>query len=315
MTPIKQASSDKAIKFWSLASVVSLFGLIVLGGIVRVTESGLGCPDWPFCHGKAIPSTDPSTIIEYTHRVFAAFTGLILLITAGLVWRKYRPHHLLLRPMIFAVLLLVIQIILGGLTVITELEEFLVMAHLTAAEILLALMLMIAVVAWVGLQPKPLSNPVIHSTKGVSLYIMAAPVMTFAIIISGAYVQASGATGACGESWPLCLGELFPGGKLAGIHMLHRVISLIGGLVIFAALLSAWNMRQKIQGIKITAILIASIFLSQMLIGGINIHLAFHQATNILHLALATLIWGLLVILATLSYLKPGPLTGGQYSD
>ena len=133
------------LRAWSLASVIFLLGLIILGGVVRITDSGLGCPDWPFCHGKVIPSSDPATLIEYSHRMVAAVTGLIIVVTGFVIWRSHRKERLLTSPIILAILLLIVQVILGWITVRTELNEWLVMAHLTVAQSVLALMIVIAV--------------------------------------------------------------------------------------------------------------------------------------------------------------------------
>ena len=126
------------LRAWSLASVIFLLGLIILGGVVRITDSGLGCPDWPFCHGKVIPSSDPATLIEYSHRMVAAVTGLIIVVTGFVIWRSHRKERLLTSPIILAILLLIVQVILGWITVRTELNEWLVMAHLTVAQSVLA---------------------------------------------------------------------------------------------------------------------------------------------------------------------------------
>ena len=54
---------------------------IALGGVVRVTGSGLGCPDWPLCHGRPYPAADIHSIIEYSHRTVGTFTGVLLIVT------------------------------------------------------------------------------------------------------------------------------------------------------------------------------------------------------------------------------------------
>src|SRR5213080_5202571 len=67
---------------------------IALGGVVRVTGSGLGCPDWPLCHGRPYPAADVHSIIEYSHRTVGTVTGILLIVTvvsAWIVFRRTRP--------------------------------------------------------------------------------------------------------------------------------------------------------------------------------------------------------------------------------
>src|SRR2546423_13063865 len=66
---------------------------IALGGVVRVTGSGLGCPDWPLCHGRPYPAADVHSIIEYSHRTVGAVTGVLLLATVVLAWLVFRHQR------------------------------------------------------------------------------------------------------------------------------------------------------------------------------------------------------------------------------
>ena len=78
-----------------LVTLVATFLLIVLGGIVRVSDSGLGCGPagsgfhgWPLCEGDVIPGLDINTVIEYSHRTLASIVGLLMLAIAVLAWRR-----------------------------------------------------------------------------------------------------------------------------------------------------------------------------------------------------------------------------------
>src|SRR5438132_8385281 len=66
---------------------------IALGGVVRVTGSGLGCPDWPLCNGRPYPAADVHSIIEYSHRTVGAVTGILLIATVVLAWTVFRPQR------------------------------------------------------------------------------------------------------------------------------------------------------------------------------------------------------------------------------
>ena len=314
-TSIRHERAGGALRALTLASVLALFALITLGGVVRITDSGLGCPDWPFCHGKVLPSTDAATPIEYSHRMVAAITGLLIFATALVIWRSHRSERWLLRPVTIAVFLLIVQVVLGGITVQTELNDGLVMAHLAVAEALLAVMIVVSVVTWSGLPSVTRSESgQRHKMQRPTLVLMAG-VATFGLILTGAYVQASGATGACGDSWPLCDGELLPGGRLAMIHMLHRILSLAVGVAIVAGVLQAWSLRDRQPFLKIAALAVAGLFVAQMAVGGINVLMAFNQATNVLHISAATAVWASLVLLAALAYPVPAANLGGSDAD
>src|SRR5688500_7861489 len=86
-----------------------VFGLIVLGGIVRATDSGLGCPDWPRCHGSFMPRCETATLIEYSHRLTASIAGLLVLAILVWTWRSYRRVPALLYPAILTFVLLLFQ--------------------------------------------------------------------------------------------------------------------------------------------------------------------------------------------------------------
>ncbi|MBA2556766.1 MAG: COX15/CtaA family protein, partial [Chloroflexi bacterium] len=135
-------------RFQRLAFITALatFGLVVVGGIVRVTDAGLGCPDWPFCYGQLIPSLgDDKAWIEWMHRTLAAVIGFLVLGLAvlGLRQRRERPGLAVLS--VAALVLTGFQAWLGKVTVETGNSAGSVTAHLAAAMLLLGLLIAIAV--------------------------------------------------------------------------------------------------------------------------------------------------------------------------
>src|SRR5215467_11658954 len=77
-----------------LLAAIFAYLQIALGGIVRVSGSGLGCPDWPLCHGRPYPPANLSSIIEYSHRTVGAITGVLIIaavVAAWVVFRNRRP--------------------------------------------------------------------------------------------------------------------------------------------------------------------------------------------------------------------------------
>src|SRR3989454_10424859 len=128
------------------ASLLASFLVVVWGGIVRVTGSGLGCPDWPLCHGQFLPSLDPATRIEWTHRFLAITSGIA--VAAMVVWTvaRYRARGPVLGLVIAVAILYPLQAVLGGITVVLELPPEWVTLHLANAELVLATLTALAVV-------------------------------------------------------------------------------------------------------------------------------------------------------------------------
>src|SRR5688500_9172814 len=120
------------------ASLVASFLVVVWGGVVRVTGSGLGCPDWPLCHGQFLPSLDPATRIEWTHRFLAILSGLTA--AAMVLWTfvAYRADRRVLWLAILVAILYPLQAALGAITVLLELPHEWVTLHLANAQLLLA---------------------------------------------------------------------------------------------------------------------------------------------------------------------------------
>src|SRR2546426_8242905 len=125
----------RALVYLSLALT---FLVVVWGGVVRVTGSGLGCPDWPLCHGQFLPSLDPATRIEWTHRFLAITSGIA--VAAMVVWTvaRYRARGPVLGLAIAAAVLYPLQAGLGGVTARLGVSPGGVALHPADARLLLA---------------------------------------------------------------------------------------------------------------------------------------------------------------------------------
>src|SRR5215217_4080854 len=102
-----------ALRRLALLTAIGTYLLIVVGAIVRTTGSGLGCPDWPLCHGQLHPPLEKTAIIEYSHRTAAATVGVLVLATAFVTLRYHREDRTLRWLAIASLPLLCFQAWLG----------------------------------------------------------------------------------------------------------------------------------------------------------------------------------------------------------
>ncbi len=210
----------------TLAAVaaVATYALIVFGGIVRITGSGMGCgDDWPLCNGQLIPPMDFDTLIEYGHRLAALAVSLLVVALATVAWWPRRAA--VRRPLrvlsLLAVLLLVVQVLLGAVTVWLELPPTTVILHFGTA---LALLVVLAVGACIGLAGA--ERPAVRRDRATrTLKTLAA--FAFGVALLGAMVANLDAGPAC-LGFPACNGSWMPrGGGLVHVHWTHRLAAYL----------------------------------------------------------------------------------------
>ena len=128
----------KAFTLLSLATAVSLYILIVIGGLVASTGSGLACPDWPLCNGQVVPTFTTPVIIEYTHRLWTLVVTALVIATLVFAWKKYQWKNKITEFSTLTFILLLGQVILGMVTVDTRTLPLAVTAHLALATLVFA---------------------------------------------------------------------------------------------------------------------------------------------------------------------------------
>src|SRR5260370_12895945 len=118
---------------FAVATALATFCLLVDGGLVSPTESGLACPDWPLCEGKLIPKMVDGKQFEHTHRLVASTVATMTFLLGGMIFKQRGADRLLKRLGVGAAVLVVLQALLGALTVKLALPAWVSSLHLATA--------------------------------------------------------------------------------------------------------------------------------------------------------------------------------------
>ena len=139
--------NDNLLRFFAYGSVLSTYILIVIGGYVTTSNSGLGCGEsWPLCQGAVFPSLkNPEVVIELTHRLFNSVVGVFILGMSIVVWTKYRNASNIVILSTTSLVALIVQVLLGMVTVTSSLNPIVSDAHLALASAILAIVVADAV--------------------------------------------------------------------------------------------------------------------------------------------------------------------------
>ena len=271
--------------FRRLAVVTALFAYlqIALGGVVRVSGSGLGCPDWPLCNGRPYPPANVHSIIEYSHRAVGSVTGVLIIATVVMAWVVFRKRRPLVAWLASASLIGVVgEGILGGIVVAKELSPWLVLVHLGLAMMIIGFLVATAIAAM------PASNGVPDlNFRRLAIVVTAA---TYVMMLIGSTVVASGADSSC-HSWPLCGGGFaldFTGAN--AFTMLHRGAVLVVGLLLLHVLSKAFLRWRSVKGMGPIAVAAIAALVLQVAVGA-GSAITGNAVFDGLHVAIATLVW------------------------
>jgi heme A synthase len=277
----------RSYRMLAWAAAVATYLLIVLGAVVRITGSGLGCGnDWPVCHGHLFPSlSDMRTFIEWNHRLVAAIVTALVTVTAAATW-WYRARAQAGQPVpsragYLALGLLVVQVLLGAVTVKLDLPAWTVVLHLGTAMLLLAVLLAAARGARAG---QFSMTPLIAATLG------------FVTVLFGALTANLGAATAC-VGFPLCNGQVFPAGNyLQHIQWTHRLLAY--GLFVYL-LVWAWRSRRRGPTLLLGLVIIQVGIAAAMVLHGVP------PGLQVGHAAAGAALWAGLVLVLFSNPLRP----------
>ena len=266
-------------------TLAALTLIVITGAAVRLTSSGLGCPDWPRCYGKALPPLSTHALIEFSNRVVSGLVGILTGVAAVLAFTR-RPFRRDLA--VLAVLLplgVVAQAVLGGFTVREHLAPGFVMAHFSLSMIIL---IAAVALAWrsthePGSRPRSTDRLVVWSVRGL------APLAGLTIFAGTA------ATGAGPHSGGV-VGQHVHRLHFKGADTLqwlvhrHATIAALFGVAVIAV----WFLRRRrgassaeLEPLTVLGVLVAA----QGLVGSVQYELQLPADMVWVHVTLATLTW------------------------
>ncbi|MEE8045308.1 MAG: COX15/CtaA family protein [Dehalococcoidia bacterium] len=320
---------DKLLLTLLAVAVIGVILQITLGGVVRVTGSGDGCPDWPTCFGQAFPPLDQATIdrlydgprtttprpfnvlLEYSHRSVGTLLGLTIIAAVIRVWMRHRSNKVVAWLATAELGLIFIVGMIGGLVVLRDLDPAVRTLHLFLAEIVAFLAIMALVAAAYSRRGAPGSSSAwiwgrVSDEHRSALKLAAiAGVLSLVALLSGSYAVWKDAGAIC-ASWPFCGGDFIPQSTLAWIHMTHRVLSLVAIIMVLIAGHRVWHLPNISGALRFAALASAFIIFAQMMMGAANPWTTFAEWARAGHLSLATLVWVDMVFIIAL-LLRPMP--------
>jgi heme A synthase len=254
------------------AAAASTYLLIILGAIVRITGSGLGCGEhWPLCNGRLLPPWDLPTWIEWSHRLMAALVSVLVAALAVYAWLDQATTAR--RLPLAALGLLIVQVLLGAITVKLSLPPWTVILHLGTAMLLLATLLVAARGA-----------PVPPGVRPGSAALLA---LAFATVLMGALTANLGAASAC-LGFPLCNGQVFPAGNyLQHVQWTHRLLAYA-----LTVTVAAWAWRARRRGPLVLLGLVAL----QVGIAAAMVILGLPGPLQAAHVAVGAAVWAGMVL-------------------
>ncbi len=286
-----------------VAALALVFLLVVWGGIVRLSGSGLAIPDWPLAEGKLLPKPHPNVLIEFGHRVLAMLVSFTTLAIAIVVFRSREYRAKVGALTVAALIALALQVFMGARVVLEELPVDRVVAHLLLAFTFFGILLMMALRVT---EPEPAAPPADGGGPPIARNPRARLLARFAHLSAGAvflqsglgaWVSSSGASMACPD-FPTCQGKwLPPMTGLVGIHYAHRLGAYAIVLLVLGLLAAAAPVKLPPRArwpLRVSGILLAV----QVLLGIGNVVLRVPLPVSAAHLGTALILFGTLLTAA-----------------
>ena len=270
----------------AVVTIAATFVLIAVGGLVRATDSGLGCPDWPRCFGRLVPPAELHAWIEHSHRLVASVVMVLVALLVVAAWRTGQ-ERVVRRAAVAALVLVLAQAMIGAFVVWWKLRADSVTLHLATALALVALLIFIDFRARHGAGRRQGQD-----RRFVRLVAATAGLLYLQMLV-GSTVTGHQA----GLAYPLnvLLPDLGP--SVARIQLAHRTLAMVVGALVVAVWVVARRTQRAHPTVTRLAGYAAGLVAVQIGLGLANVANRLSALTVVPHLAVGALLWGTMVAL------------------
>ena len=285
---------------YALFTVFAVVFLLAAGAMVTSTGSGLSVPDWPLSFGQVMPPMEGGVFYEHGHRMVATAVGLLTVVLAFWLWRR-EPRAWMRRLGWTALGLVIVQGVLGGMTVLMKLPVWTSAAHASVAQAFFMLVVFITLALSPGWNrgsrmPEAADSrlPVWATVATSAIYIQ---------LILGAVMRHMEA-GLVIPDFPLAFGGLIPPHftPQIAIHFAHRVWAVVTAAFVVTASVSALRTAGKRADIAVPAILMLVLVAAQITLGGFIIWTQRHPHVTSAHVVTGAILLATSLILTARSW-------------
>ncbi len=284
-----------ALRVTSVATALFSFALVVWGAIVRINGAGMTCPDWPKCRGVWLPSLNDPVVYEFSHRVGAPVLTLLIAATFVLAWRQRRQLPQTMRFAWAALALVLVQIIVGALTIRYINNPPSVATHLVVGIATFTTLLLLAYSTFVtgssAVDRRQPATPLLARIASLS-----AP-LAFITVFAAGYMSASNAGLAC-TRFPLCNGWSPAQNYLQHLHMDHRMAAYATTAVVVVLAWLGLSSGAWVREVNRLFWLALADVVVQVALGALTVISGLTPVLRSLHEANGALLAGLLTLIA-----------------
>lgn len=265
--------------------VILTYFLIVFGGYVASSESGMGCgPEWPLCNGKVIPELHGETLIEFGHRVIEALIFVLSVVLFIKVKKDSTSSPNANNAANWMIVLLVLQLVAGAIVVFYHLPAIIVTLHLLMAMIFLGILIWF----WRSTNTTFMKQ---RANIAFITHLDSLIVLLLITIVVGAYVKHQNYGLACG--WLQCGESFIPTTIPEIIQFIHRLLAFV--VALYTIFITYIACKEEFRRLKIRMTLALIVLIAQIVIGILTILTSISISFAVWHLAAATLVLAIIM--------------------